>query len=227
MDQNREKLPKTPAEAKAAGSKTYFTGNPCPYGHVSERYTIGSRCVICALKHSKDQKRLPYNSKMYNPTKKADYYRKNKDRILQQRKSKKAETLGISVLELDRLKLERIEYLKRRGGKRTKEQAEKYYRRDYSMNKDRYLASSAAAKRQRRQQTPPWAKFSEIRIFYMTAARLTEETGIEHHVDHIVPLGGELVSGLHCQFNLQVLPAEQNLRKGNSFYIDSYVHDLP
>jgi hypothetical protein len=53
-----------------------------------------------------------------------------------------------------------------------------------------------------------------IQELYLEAQYLTETTGIEHHVDHIQPLskGGE-----HLLFNLQILPAEENLSKSDSF----------
>ena len=49
--------------------------------------------------------------------------------------------------------------------------------------------------------------------FYAEARRLSNETGIMHHVDHIVPLSK---GGLHCQTNLQVLTARENIQKGDS-----------
>lgn len=69
------------------------------------------------------------------------------------------------------------------------------------------------------QRTPVWADLGKIQTFYNVAKRLSDETGTQHHVDHIVPLQGELVSGLHVECNLQVLPAINNIHKSNRFAV--------
>ena len=68
------------------------------------------------------------------------------------------------------------------------------------------------------QATPPWLTAGHIAAMqakFEEAARLTADTGIEHHVDHIVPLQGRGVRGLHVPWNLQVIPASVNLKKHN------------
>jgi 5-methylcytosine-specific restriction endonuclease McrA len=86
-----------------------------------------------------------------------------------------------------------------------------------SENKSRVLASNAKRRAAQLQRTPSWANDQLIAAYYKEAKRLEELTGIEFHVDHIIPLQGELVSGLHVETNLQLLTQHDNLRKGNHY----------
>lgn len=68
--------------------------------------------------------------------------------------------------------------------------------------------------------TPSW--FQELDDFvlkeaYLLAKLREKTTGMKWHVDHIIPLQGKDVCGLHCWNNVQVIPAAINLSKGNSF----------
>jgi hypothetical protein len=56
-----------------------------------------------------------------------------------------------------------------------------------------------------------------IKEIYKESNRVQKETGIEHHVDHIIPMRGKLVSGLHIAENLRVIPEFDNLSKGSKF----------
>lgn len=69
------------------------------------------------------------------------------------------------------------------------------------------------------QARPPWAQASWYVPIYEECARKTMETGIVHHVDHIVPLQGRLVSGLDVPWNLQVLTQAENCSKSNKFNV--------
>ena len=67
--------------------------------------------------------------------------------------------------------------------------------------------------------TPSWANKTKIDEIYKERDHLNQ-SGILHHVDHIIPLNHPLVCGLHVESNLQVLLKEDNEFKNNTFHIE-------
>jgi hypothetical protein len=109
---------------------------------------------------------------------------------------------------------------------------------DYLANQDRYLANKkeyrqankgkinalvAARKKVVKQRTPSWlTNFDKLKIkcIYSVAAMLTRENKEPWHVDHIVPLQGKNVSGLHTPSNLRWMRGVDNISKKNRYGVD-------
>ena len=85
-------------------------------------------------------------------------------------------------------------------------------------NKEKVAAHKAKRRAAKLQRTPPWLTkehHDQITSIYAERERITKATGIDHHVDHILPLQGKNVCGLHVPWNLQVLTATENISKSN------------
>ena len=80
-------------------------------------------------------------------------------------------------------------------------------------NPDKATAKLARYRASKLQRTPPWSDHNEINEVY-AEAKMQQLT-----VDHIVPLQGELVSGLHVHNNLQLLTAAENSGKCNYYEV--------
>lgn len=90
--------------------------------------------------------------------------------------------------------------------------ARKSSRDNYSNHRDEYIARAVRYKTHRKFATPSWANLDKIKEIYDNCP-----TG--YQVDHIIPLQGRLVSGLHIETNLQYLTCEDNNRKSNKYEV--------
>jgi 5-methylcytosine-specific restriction endonuclease McrA len=186
-------LPKTRAEAKAAGAKHYFTGEPCKHGHIAPRKTKGA-CLEC----------LKVEWQQAAETR-ADYFREyNKREDIKERKHE--------------WYAENHEQVKQAAATRPAAQLREYRNAWKATHRVQVLADNKARRRKHRDATPPWLSRQQktnIRQLYQIAITMTQTTGEQYVVDHIVPLRGESVCGLHVPWNLRVITQEENLAKSN------------
>ena len=90
----------------------------------------------------------------------------------------------------------------------------------YKANKERYIAARARRRAAQESATPTWLTAIDkamIQEMYDVSEARYIQTGIKHHVDHIVPINGKGVAGMHVPWNLQVITAHENLSKGWRF----------
>lgn len=78
------------------------------------------------------------------------------------------------------------------------------------LNRAKLKSKYAKHRYKKMQRTPAWADEQKIKEIYANCPD-------GYHIDHIIPLNGKLVSGLHVEYNLQYLPAIENMRKSNKF----------
>lgn len=196
-------LPSTLAEAKLCGSTKYYTGTPCKHGHLTYRYTRDRMCAACAIaksaKHKKPnvmavwwESRTPQQKIEINVKRRA-YWQETRER---------------------RLLLQKECRTKSRANPEYVQQVNNYVKRyrtrvDVAAKRKAEIAARRAGKSQR---TPKWANLSKIVEFYKSCPD-------GYHVDHVIPLRGNIVSGLHVVENLQYLPAKENISKSNRYEI--------
>lgn len=165
-------------------------------------------CDACMNAHTREKRKNNPEFRARAIARSRAYYKANKDRLLAQKVE-----YGKKVNERD--KARRRERYKADPAFRAKTavRTSGYYERNAHM----FRARDAKRRADQLRATPPWADLKAIREVYKEAKRVTLATGIPHEVDHIVPLKGRKVSGLHVHFNLQVIPMLDNRRKFNHY----------
>jgi hypothetical protein len=167
--------------------KTYIPKTPCIYGH-RLRYISNGQCVECK---KKENKKWADNNRERIKILSAKWYKNN------------------------------VEHKRKLSAKRQKDKKEdiKHTKRVwYAANKARHRALVVKRRIQQARATPVGLTVEEklkIAAVYSAAEQRTQKTGVLHHVDHIVPLQGKTVCGLHVSWNLRVIPATDNRLKSN------------
>jgi hypothetical protein len=186
-------LPTTREEAKKTGSKHYFTGQPCKHGHIAARKTKGA-CIECLKVEWVKGNEM-----------RADYFREyNKREDVKDRKNEWYQENRETVIAT--------------ASTRPPHVLREYRNAWKANNKTQIRADTKARRRKHRDATPPWLtrkQKSEIRQLYQIAITMTQTTGEQYVVDHIVPLRSHEVCGLHVPWNLRVITQEENLKKSN------------
>lgn len=177
-----------------------------------ERY----RATAAAWRAANPEKGAEYSAawRARNPggQAKADkaWYERNRDRKLQSDREKRLANLDV-YLQRERESYARNRAARSARGKRWRE-----------ANKHRVAFHAALRRAAVAERTPAWLTeedFTAIDRFFYKAARMSQIVGVPYHVDHVVPLRGKLVSGLNVPWNLQVLPATDNLKKNNKYAV--------
>ena len=167
-----------------------------------------------------------------------EYYKTNKEKISEYEKAyylknkEKIDLINKNWRENNTTRNKEVQKLWRENNKERKRECNKIWNnknieknRQYKKNWDKRNPDKTAAKVQQRnarklQAQPKWANEFFIKEAYTLAKLRSDMFGFKWHVDHIVPLRSNLVCGLHCEDNLQVIPASYNISKSNKHWPD-------
>jgi len=189
MTRLSERYPTTRKAALSAGERFYLSDRLCKHGHLSIRYAYSGSCYMCRILAEKAKAAA-----------RPKHVWKGRDRENSRRLSREH-------YERNREQyLARIASWQQENPERRRATTAKWARD----NPKKILASVRKRQAAKIQRTPAWADIRAIERFYMNCPP-------GHQVDHVIPLRGDLVSGLHVLNNLQYLPKIENAKKGNQF----------
>jgi hypothetical protein len=182
------------------------------------------KSVDCFSKQKGCSYGVKYECKVCDKQYKAQYYKANKAAIAEQHKAYYEANKNPFI---QRSKAHREAYREAvaeqqkayyQANKEAIAERQKVYRKN---NLHLINASGAKRKAAKLQATPSWTNKEHIESLYLIAA-INRQGGYNLHVDHIVPLQSDTVCGLHCEANLQLLYASDNISKGNRHWPDMW-----
>jgi hypothetical protein len=189
--------------AIAEGRTRYFSGSPCPKGHVAERMVSTRACCGCL-----GEKSLSW--RIANPEKVNEQKRNWRNANLE-----KARALNLANQKLHR---ESANKRQRKWLEANREQSNAASAAWAQANPGKCSARAARRRAAELRATPSWADQDAITGMY-ELAQVFRRTGMLVEVDHAIPLQSRKVSGLHVADNLQLIHSLANKSKSNSFAI--------
>jgi len=178
------------ATAKDNGLKAYFTGKACKHGHIDLRLTSDGGCYECS--------RIKQRNMPNKAVKLKEWRDKNKEKV-------RAYNRKQNTVNGDKRRKSRLEYYYR--NKESCSNAKKAWAK---ANPEKVALARIKRRYIEKQATVCFSNKRKIKEFY-------ENRPKGYHVDHIVPLNNSFVCGLHVEYNLQYLPASENIKKSNKF----------
>lgn len=196
--------------ALSNGLPRYVSDRPCKRGHLGERMTLTGTCIECRKIKSREKYAADPEKKIAEAKAR---YAKNAESIKEKRRKKYAENPEKELV------ISRVRAAEWRAANPDKVKAQKPLKQAYKRANPHKSAALCAKRRSAKMlRTPNWLSNDDLWMIeqaYELAALRKKATGVAWHVDHVVPLQGQDVSGLHVPWNLQVIPWRQNLSKGN------------
>lgn len=191
-------------DAIARGISNYWTGAPCRYGHLAPRTTSNGECQECA--------RLRANAKYRDDSQTQieivkRYQNKHPERVRHSKRLTYEKNVGYYLAKAARQRESRDPEIFR-----------SYMAAWHAANPGANAAYCSRRHAAILRRTPAWADLTAIAAFYRGRPE-------GYEVDHIIPLRGRLVSGLHVLNNLQYLPKLENQRKKNKFNLEEFNDD--
>jgi hypothetical protein len=181
----------------------------------------GSVCLICTRQDARDRRSV--NAEKYRQSNK-EWREKNRE-YDSQRKMLWAKQNQINKKSSDKKYHEKNkEKRAQKSLEYRKKNRERLLQANNAWRKANYpyvLSKNAFRRAEQLKRTPKWLTLEDKKQMdeiYRECRKRSQETGIPHHVDHIYPLLGKDVSGLHVPANLQILTASENVRKKNKTY---------
>lgn len=146
-----------------------------------------------------------------------EYEKNNREKYVEYKRIRRRK-MGIKELKVTKTKEDNLkrgrEWYKNRSPDQIKRRKE-YRKRYCKKNADKFAFYARSRENKVKQATPAWADKRYIKLFY-TLAKIEEKRICETvHVDHIIPINGKTVCGLHCEDNLQLLTGMDNMKKHN------------